>query len=143
MSTTTDMGRVVVKIKLTNLFDLGVQSRGLLKEPPRSMEVEALVDTGASGLCLKQSVIQALGLEPVKAVVSHTANGICQRSIYQPVQFEVMGRAGTFDVVEVPEDVPNLMGQIPLEVLDFVVDSRGHRLIGNPAHGGEWIHEEY
>lgn len=137
------MGRVVVKIKLTNLADRNVQKRGLLKGAPRSVEIEALVDTGATGLCLKRSVIQALGLDVVRHVFSHTANGVCQRAQYEPVEFEVQGRAATFDVIEVPDTVPNLMGQIPLEVLDFVVDPRGQRLIGNPAHGGEWIHEEY
>jgi hypothetical protein len=34
-------------------------------------------------------------------------------------------------------------GQVPLEVLDFVVDSRGQKLVGNPAHGGEQMTEEY
>ena len=34
-------------------------------------------------------------------------------------------------------------GQVPLEVLDFVVDSRGKKLVGNPAHGGEQMTEEY
>jgi hypothetical protein len=30
-----------------------------------------------------------------------------------------------------------LIGQTPLELLDFVVDPIGQRLIGNPDHGGE------
>jgi hypothetical protein len=32
---------------------------------------------------------------------------------------------------------------IPLEMLDFVVDPRGQRLIGNPDHGGEWMIDMY
>jgi hypothetical protein len=36
-----------------------------------------------------------------------------------------------------------LIGQVPLELLDFVVDPRGQRLIGNPEHGGEHIIELY
>ena len=39
--------------------------------------------------------------------------------------------------------VPVLVGQIPLEGLDFVVDLANQRLIGNPAHGGEHIIELY
>jgi hypothetical protein len=42
-----------------------------------------------------------------------------------------------------PDDCPVLIGQVPLEVLDFVVDPQGQRLIGNPAHGGEQILEIY
>jgi hypothetical protein len=54
-----------------------------------------------------------------------------------------MGRSEHFDVVEVPENVPNLLGQVPLEVLDLVVDTKAGRLIANPAHGGEQMAEEY
>jgi hypothetical protein len=34
-----------------------------------------------------------------------------------------------------------LIGQVPLELLDFVVDPRGQKLIGNPEHGGEQMIE--
>ncbi len=33
------------------------------------------------------------------------------------------------------------IGQVPLELLDFVVDMRQRKLIGNPAHGGEHMYE--
>ena len=38
---------------------------------------------------------------------------------------------------------PRLEFQMPLEVLHFVVDSKGRKLIPNPAHGGEQMTEEY
>ncbi|HQU42597.1 MAG TPA: hypothetical protein PK867_07280 [Pirellulales bacterium] len=44
-------------------------------------------------------------------------------------------------MIEVPNGVPVLMAQIPLEHLDFMVDLVGRRLIGNPAHGGEHMYE--
>ena len=45
------------------------------------------------------------------------------------------------DVMEVPDSVPVLIGQLPLGHLDLVIDSRNRRLIGNPAHGGEFLIE--
>jgi hypothetical protein len=45
--------------------------------------------------------------------------------------------------MEVPDDVPVLVGQIPLEMLDLVVDPQSRRLIGNPEHQGEHILELY
>jgi hypothetical protein len=36
-----------------------------------------------------------------------------------------------------------LIGQIPLENLDLVVDLHARRLTGNPAHGGEQVFELY
>jgi hypothetical protein len=47
------------------------------------------------------------------------------------------------DVMEVPDDVPVLIGQLPLEELDFVVDPLKGALIGNPAHGGEQMYDLY
>ena len=76
------------------------------------------------------------------AVRSRTTNGGAVRFKYEPVQLELMGRKENFDVIEVPESVPNLLGRVPLEVLDFVVDSKGQNL-PNPAHGGEQMTEEY
>jgi predicted aspartyl protease len=137
------MGKVIVKIKLINLFDLGVQQRKLSRAKPREVEVEALVDTGATRLYLKPSVIRALGLEKVHNLISRTSNGPARRGVYEPVRLEVQGRFGNFDVVNVTEDVPNLIGQIPLEYLDFVVDSKRRKLIPNPEHGNVQMTEEY
>ena len=53
-----------------------------------------------------------------------------------------MEQKENFDVIEVPESVSNLLGQVPLEVLDLVVDSKGRKLISKPAHGGEQMSEE-
>ena len=43
--------------------------------------------------------------------------------------------------MEVQDRHSDLVGQVPLELLDFVVDPCNQRLIGNPAHGGEHIFE--
>ena len=44
-------------------------------------------------------------------------------------------------LVDTGDDVPVLIGQLPLEHLDLVVDLRSRTLIGNPAHGGEHVYE--
>ena len=138
-----DMGRVVVPIKVTSYPDVVLHGAGVRKQKPRSVKTEARVDTGATRLYLKPSIIKKLGLQKTDTVRSHTTNGDVLRYKYQPVQLEVMGRKENFDVIEVPESVPNLLGQVPLEVLDFVVDPKRQRLIGNPAHGGEQVTEEF
>ena len=137
------VGKIVVIVNLTNLFDLAMNNRRLSNKKPRQAEAKCLVDTGATRLYLKPSVIKALGLQRVDAVRSQTTNGEAIRFKYEPVQLELMGRKENFDVIEIPESVPNLLGQVPLEVLDFVVDSKRQKLIPNPAHGGEQMSEEY
>ena len=42
-----------------------------------------------------------------------------------------------------PTTAPSLIGQVPLELLDFVVDPSGQKLIGNPEHGGQHMIDLY
>jgi hypothetical protein len=55
---------------------------------------------------------------------------------------EIQGRRGRFDVVEVPDSIPNIIGQIPLEDLDWVVDCRNQRLVPNPEHKAGELSDE-
>ena len=137
------MGKVVVKVKLTNQGDLVAAHRKLSKAKPRTVEAKALVDAGATRLYLQSSLIKALGLRKECDVPSKTADGVRRRAVFEPVRLELMGRNGVFQVVEMNDDVPNLLGQIPLEYLDFVVDPRGPKLIPNPEHGDKQMSEEY
>ena len=137
------MGKVVAKIKLTNYLDLELKRLKLRREKPRAVQTDVLVDTGATRLYLKRSVIKALGLRKEGEVVSKTTNGTRRRAVYQAARLELMGRHGAFQVVEIDDDVPNLLGQIPLEYLDLVVDPKGQKLIPNPEHGDKQMSEEY
>ena len=138
-----NMGKVIVKLRLVNNGELFSYELKLSRRKPRQVEVEALVDTGATRLHLKPSVIKALGLRKLEEVQSQTTDGTRTRGVYDPVRLELMGRHGTFDVVDIDEQVPNLLGQVPLEVLDFVVDPKRQKLIANPEHGGIQMTEEY
>lgn len=139
------MGRVMVEIIVENLKDAWDAERGLIKpEEARRAEISsALVDTGATTLCLPKSTLDELGLGKRGEKRVRTSMGTASVGIYDAARLTIMGRECTVDVMEVPDDVPALVGQIPLEMLDFVVDPRGQKLIGNPAHGGEHILEMY
>lgn len=142
---TREMGRVVVEARVENLSDAWEVRRGL-RAPAESRVItisDALVDTGATGLTLPTKLIQQLGLEKRRERNVRTAGGPRVASVYEAVRLTIQGRDCICEVTEAPYDVPTLIGQIPLEWLDFVVDPRGQRLIGNPAHGGEWISEMY
>jgi hypothetical protein len=87
--------------------------------------------------------VAQLGLEPLRTRQGRTSAGLVTLQVYGTVRLTVQGRDCTCDVVEVPDDCPVLIGQVSLELLDFVVDPIGQRLVGNPAHGGEHIIELY
>jgi predicted aspartyl protease len=137
------MGKVIVSVKLTNHGDLVVNRRGLSKTKPRSVEAEAVVDTGATRLFLQSGLIKALGLRKESEVQSKTTNGVRRRAVFELVRLELMGRNGAFQVMEADDDAPNVLGQVPLGYLDFVMDSRNRKLIPNPEHGGKQMSEEY
>jgi len=142
---TNGMGRVLTEAKIENLKDLWALERGLLADDGvrRTTVNDALVDTGATLLSLPTSLIRQLGLDKTgsKRVTSSTGGGVAD--LYSAVRLTIQGRSCTMDVMEVPDGVPVLIGQIPLEHLDFVVDLRNQVLIGNPAHGGEHVYELY
>jgi clan AA aspartic protease len=118
--------------------------KGLL--PPdqiRRIEVDdALVDTGATGLSMPRRLIQQLGLDPLRTRTALTSAGNVTVQVYGTARLTIQGRDCPIDVSEVADGCPVLIGQIPLEALDFVVDP-ARRLIGNPAHGGEQMPERY
>jgi hypothetical protein len=46
-------------------------------------------------------------------------------------------------VVEIPDSLPNTVGQNPLEDLDWVVDCRNQKLIPNPEHKNGELADEF
>ena len=139
------MGKVLVAAKIENLQDLFDAERGIIPaEDLRLVEVDdALVDTGATGLSMPRRLIQRLGLRPLRTRQARTSAGLITVQIYGTARLTIQGRECPTDVTELPDDCPVLIGQIPLEALDFVVDPPNRRLIGNPEHGGEHIIELY
>jgi len=142
---TKAMARVLTEATIENLEDRWAAKRGLIADDQvRRLAVEeALVDTGATLLSLPTHLIRRLGLEKTASKGVTSSIGLAEAAVYSAVRLTIQGRSCTMDVIEVPDDVPVLIGQIPLEHLDLVVDLRSRRLIGNPAHGGEHVYELY
>ena len=139
------MGKVVVRAKIENLGDLvRLRSGDISAGQVRSIEVEeALVDTGATMLSMPARLVEQLGLERQRTRSARTSAGVVSFGIYEAVRLTVQERDCVIEVAEVPDECPVLVGQVPLELLDFVVDPAGQRLLGNPQHGGEHMIELY
>ncbi len=139
------MGKVVVEAKIENLNDLYRADRGeLADDQVRRIDVkDALIDTGATMLSMPKRLIDQLGLKRHKTKRAKTPAGIFEFGIYEAVRLTIGGRDCVVEVTEVFDQCPVLVGQIPLEALDFVVDPVGQRLIGNPDHNGEHMFDLY
>jgi predicted aspartyl protease len=129
-----EMGKVMVEIELVNPIDEGMHRLGHLKaNEVRRIKLSALVDTGASLLSIPESDLQKLGLPVLREAVSRYANGqTAKRKIYGPAVVHVMGRNGSVSVLAGHPGMPALLGQLPLEELDFMVDPKRQRLV--PGH---------
>ena len=133
---TTGMGKVMEKITLTNSYDEDKVRSGYWRpEEVRSMEIEALVDTGATTLMLPADVVQRLGLTRGRTTKGSLRE---RRRGGDPwvggVRITILGRDTiTTALVERAGTTP-LIGQIPLEELDLLVDPRSRAtLLVNPA----------
>jgi predicted aspartyl protease len=138
-----EMGRVLTEALVENLEDLWEVKRGLRKaeDARRLVLTDALVDTGAMTLALPTRFIRQLGLAKTREQNAISSSGPGITKIYEAVRLTILDRDCVVEVMEVPDEVPPLIGQIPLEMLDLVVDLQGRRLGGNPAHGGKHVLE--
>ncbi len=138
------MGRVTVAVRVENWEDRLRATRGEIPaEAVRKLNIEALVDTGATYFCLPAPIINQLGLVYRRERETKTIHGPFMMKIHGIASIEVEGRSCDVEVMELPEGRQCLLGQIPLETLDFWVDLAQRKLVGNPEHGGQWMAEVY
>ncbi len=130
-------------IELTNQRNLILAEAGIIKpdEVRRVTVDDAIVDTGATRLSLPKALIEQLGLTVIGSRKARTTNGIVDRNIYSEVRFTVLERSGTIEVTDVPDNLPVLVGQMILEMLDLCLDIK-KGLIYNPDHDDEWTEDQ-
>jgi clan AA aspartic protease len=124
------MGQVMTKVTLWNSTDLDNVERGLIpREAVRQVELEALVDTGATTLVLPHDVVDALGLTIFDHLPVRLADG---KGYTWPVagslRISILGRETYCDAYVAPVGAPALIGQIPLERLDLIVDPKSQEV---------------
>ena len=136
--------RHTTEIELANLEDVALANRGVIspEEVRRVTIKDALVDTGATRLCLPEPIIEQLGLTPFGNARARTAAGIVDRIIYSEVRFTILEREGSLPITNLPADAPVLVGHMVLEQLDLCLDIR-KGLIYNPDHGDDWIEDAW
>ena len=134
---TVAMGKVMQKIKLTSYTDIiRVQDGHLAPELIRSMEVDALIDTGArSTLVLPADVVAKMGFAQVEVKKVRLADGsLIDSPRVTGIHLEICGRDMLTSAHVMPAGTTPLVGQIPLEELDLVVDPKRQELRPNPEH---------
>jgi clan AA aspartic protease len=139
------MGRTLEKVLIQNLFDIAFAEKGYIKPNEiRSIEIDAIVDTGAAYLCLPPKVIKELGLLFAKSTPVKTGNGRLELRIFDGARITIKERTIGMQVMEnIDDNVPALIGYLVLETMDWVVDPKSQEIIGNPINDGKWVVDMY
>jgi clan AA aspartic protease len=119
------MGLTYAQLRLSN------ESRAT----PLHVDIKAPVDTGALFMCVPQGVATQLGFDvtEVRQRVVTLADGSSKSvPVIAPVTIQFENRWYTSEAL-VLGDEP-LMGCIPMEAMDVMVEPRTQRLVVNPEH---------
>jgi clan AA aspartic protease len=137
------MGCFMEKITLENVIDRGLASRGYIKETEvRTLTVEAMPDTGAWTLVINEEIRQKLGLAVEGSSESTLADGKTSRyPITESVKIRWKDRSIALPAIVVSEAQDVLLGALPLEGMDLIVDPVRKMLAG--AHGDQPLHVLY
>jgi clan AA aspartic protease len=134
------MGYVNTRITLKNTDDVKQAKKGLITEPEiRQATVNVMVDTGAATLIINKELFQKLGLDVADERVVTLANNtkeICK--LTDPVEIHWKDRFISMQALVVDNAPDVLLGVLPLEGLDLMVDTVNQKLVG--VHGDEPIY---
>ena len=128
------MGNVFAEITVKNVMDMGLAQAGHITENNvRSVTLTAVVDTGATTLVIDEKTFKQLGLTVVKTRdVNLAGGGKTECKVTDAVHIQWKDRFAVVNAVVLPEGQP-LLGVIPLEFMDLMVDPVNRELVG--VHG--------
>ena len=134
-----NIGTTYAEITLKNAGDIANADGGFIKAGEiRSITVQAIVDTGAISLVINEEQRQILGLAIKREKYALVANGEyvkCQET--EPVNIHWEDRDTTLSAFVIPGAKKVLLGVIPLEAMDLIVNPGTNELVG--AHGDDVV----
>ena len=129
------MGTVHAEITLRNVIDVSKAMKGdIPKEDVREITVNSVVDTGAASLVINEEICEILGLGIREEKSVKMADGRrvpCK--LTEPVDIGWKDRNWACPALVVPGAESILLGAIPLEGMDLIINTKTQELIG--AHG--------
>ncbi|MCB8751241.1 clan AA aspartic protease [Planktothrix agardhii] len=129
------MGLTYAEIEIANAGEIYLAQKGyILPENVKKITVKALVDSGAYMLAINESIKLQLDLPKLEEQIAELADGSkLKLEIVGPVEVRFENRSTTCRAMVLSGDTEVLLGAIPLEDMDVLIDPRQQRLIVNPA----------
>ena len=129
------MGMVYETITLKNAGDVADTERGYISEQEvRETTVNALVDTGAFTIIISEEVRETLGLRirgTREVTLANDKREVC--TVTEPVEIHWNNRDVTLPAIVSSGWGTILLGALPLEYMDLMVDPVNQKLVG--VHG--------
>ena len=118
------MGLTRAEIELISSDDLALARKGLIKkEAIKKLKVKALVDSGAYMLVINENIKRQLSLDVLGKETALLADGSERElEIVGPIEVRFKTRRTTVDALVVPNNAEVLLGAIPLEGMDVIID---------------------
>lgn len=128
------MGLIYTEIELVSTDDLALTRRGYLKEADvKRTKVRALVDSGAYMLAINENIKLQLDLPELDQQIAELADGSKTKlEVVGPVDIIFKNRSTTCRAMVLPGNSEVLLGSIPMEDMDVLIDPKQQRLIVNP-----------
>ena len=128
------MGLVYADITLVNSVDHVLAQEGSIPlENVRKMDVKALVDSGAITLTISDAIATQLNLKVQERIDVVLADGShSKRDVVGPVDIRFKNRSTTCRALVLPQADEVLLGAIPLEGMDVIIDPLAEQLIVHP-----------
>ena len=129
-----NMGITYAEIELISGDDVVLHRRGYIqKDQIRTVTVRALVDSGSSMLAITEAVKNQLNLLKIDEKQAELADGsIVRLEIVGPVEIRFENRITTVRAMVVPNSNVVLLGAIPMQDMDVLIDPKREQLIVNP-----------
>jgi len=128
------MGHVYADITLQNSVDAILAQQGdIPSENVRQIKVNAMVDSGAMTLTFNEEIAKQLGLRTQKRQEVVLADGSIRRCDYVgPVIIHFENRIACCLALVLPGADEVLLGVIPLEEMDVIIDPMTQKLAVHP-----------
>ncbi len=130
------MGLVYADLEIINTIDIALAKKSIIgEEEIKSLRVNALVDTGAYNMCINEIIQSQLDLPFVEKRTGVLANGEIETyDLVGPLTIKFKNRTTICNALVLPGNNEVLLGAIPMEDMDVIIDPKKQTLEVNPEH---------
>lgn len=128
------MGMVIAKIEIIRGGDITAYEDGFIKKTDiRSVKVKAIVDSGSYMMAINENIAKQLKLGKLDEKIRALADGSQDSyDVVGPIIVKFENRTATCSALVLPGHAEVLLGAIPMEDMDVLIDPKEQKLITNP-----------